>query len=112
MIFDVNPSDFDAEVVERSKTAPVVVIFWAQWCVPCRTLKPVLTKLSHELKFDLARCDAGAEGAAAQFGIRGVPTVAIYKSGVKVDGFVGTRPEPFVRGLLAKHDIQPSLELD
>lgn len=111
MIFDVNPADFTSEVVERSKTAPLVVIFWADWCVPCKTLKPVMHKLANELKFDLARIDAGA-GDVASLGVRGVPTVMIYKDGVKVDGFTGARPDPFVRNLLAKHDIKPELEFD
>jgi putative thioredoxin len=111
MIIDVNAADFSADVLERSKTAPVVVLFWAEWCVPCKTLKPVVLKLANELNFDLALIDAGA-GSVADLGVRGVPTLKVFVNGVEVAGFTGARPAPFVRNLLESAGIKETLEFD
>lgn len=113
MIFDVKTPDFRAEVLERSKTSPVVVLFWAEWCGPCKQLKPLLMKLAAELPFNLARVDAGTErDLAAQENVRAVPNVRIYRDGTPVDGFSGARTEAQLRAIFENAGIATSLEFD
>lgn len=100
---DVSEQDFLAEVIEKSKTVPVVVDFWAPWCGPCQTLKPVLEKLAEEYqgKFFLAKINADENQAlSAQFGVRGIPSVKAVYNGKIINEFSGALPEPAVREFL------------
>ena len=75
---EVDTASFDADVIEASRTHPVLADFWATWCAPCRTLGPVLEALADEYAgaFTLAKIDADANGElASRFGVRGLPTV-------------------------------------
>ncbi|ROR29833.1 tetratricopeptide repeat protein [Inmirania thermothiophila] len=113
-ILDVDAAGFEREVVERSRERPVVVDFWAAWCGPCRVLKPVLRKLAEEYagRFVLAFVDVDREQAlAGRFGIRGVPTVKIFRDGRVVDEFSGALPESAVREVLDRHVASPRAEL-
>lgn len=100
---DVSEQDFLVEVIEKSKTVPVVVDFWAPWCGPCQTLKPVLEKLAEEYqgKFFLAKINADENQAlSAQFGVRGIPSVKAVYNGKIINEFSGALPEPAVREFL------------
>ena len=102
---DVSEQDFLAEVIEKSKTVPVVVDFWAPWCGPCQTLKPILEKLAEEYqgKFFLAKINADENQAlSAQFGVRGIPSVKAVYNGKIINEFSGALPEPAVREFLEK----------
>ena len=102
---DVSEQDFLVEVIEKSKTVPVVVDFWAPWCGPCQTLKPVLEKLAEEYqgKFFLAKINADENQAlSAQFGVRGIPSVKAVYNGKIINEFSGALPEPAVREFLEK----------
>ncbi len=104
---DVSAESFEREVLEASKTVPVVVDFWAPWCAPCRALKPILEKLEQEYagRFKLAKVNSDEnQQLAATFGVRSIPDVMAFKGGKAVSHFLGAQPErqvrAFIEGLL------------
>src|SRR5574343_331540 len=101
--FDVSLEDFEAKVLMAAETAPVVVDFWAPWCEPCKTLKPMLEKLAEEYKgrFLLAKINADENPELAQhFGVRSIPTVKVLYQRQLVDEFTGALPEGQLRAFL------------
>ena len=106
---DVTTADFDQAVIEASKSVPVLVDFWAEWCAPCRALKPVLEKLATEYqgKFILAKVNSDENQELAQrYGVRGIPNVKAFINGELADEFSGALPEPQIREFLKR--ILPS----
>jgi len=99
-IIDVTEADFDYEVIQYSQQTPVVVDFWADWCIPCKTLSPILRKLTEEGQgdFRLAKLDVDENPKLAQrFNVRGLPAVKGFRNGMVVTEFTGVQPEAQVR---------------
>lgn len=100
---DVSVADFDEKVIAASRQVPVLVDFWAEWCQPCRILKPILEKLAAEYggRFLLAKVNSDENQALAQrYGVRGIPAVKAFVDGKLVDEFTGALPEAQIRPFL------------
>ena len=90
----VTDATFDAEV--RQSDVPVVVDFWAEWCGPCKMIAPALEELSSEyagkVKIAKLNIDENPE-LAAQYGVRSIPTLMLFKDGAVADTKVGAAPK-------------------
>jgi putative thioredoxin len=111
---DVGLADFQQHVLDESKLRPVVVDFWAPWCGPCKSLKPILEKLAAEYggRFLLAKINSDDnQELAARYGVRGIPSVKAFVNGEQVDEFSGALPEGEVRAFLDRLIPSPAEEL-
>ncbi|MDO7578819.1 MAG: thioredoxin [Burkholderiaceae bacterium] len=105
-MIEVTIANFEAEVIEASKTTPVLVDFWAPWCGPCKTLGPLLERVETDYagRFKLVKIDSDQEQQlAGAFGIRSIPTCVLLMNGQPVDGFTGAIPEGEIKAFLDKH---------
>ncbi len=99
-ILDATSATFEADVVERSRSVPVVVDVWATWCGPCKMLGPLLEKLAREYdgKFVLAKVDSDrSPEVAASLRVRSIPAVFGVRDGQILDAFTGVQSESFIR---------------
>lgn len=102
-VVDLEQDQFESEVVEKSRTTPVLVDFWAPWCGPCHSLSPVLEKLAVEYAgaFLLAKINTDeSPDLALAFQIRSIPQVVLFLEGKAVDQFAGAIPEAEIRRFL------------
>ena len=114
-VVDINQDQFVEEVVEKSKTIPVIVDFWAPWCGPCKQLTPILEKLVNKKngKVILAKVNVDEnQGIAGQLNIQSIPTVYGFVDGKPIDAFQGAQPESKIEIMIDKLiDATPGNEI-
>ena len=114
-IIEINQDQFIEEVIEKSKTTPVLVDFWAPWCGPCKQLTPVLEKIVNKKngKVILAKINVDEnQGIAGQLNIQSIPTVYGFVDGRPIDAFQGAQPESKIEAMIDKLiDATPGNEL-
>tara|TARA_B100000963_G_scaffold3317_2_gene2529 strand:+ start:4273 stop:5142 length:870 start_codon:yes stop_codon:yes gene_type:complete len=104
-VVDINQDQFLEEVVEKSKTTPVIVDFWAPWCGPCKQLTPTLEKIVNKKngKIILVKVNVDEnQGIASQLNIQSIPTVYGFVDGKPIDAFQGAQPESKVEEMVNK----------
>ena len=103
-LIHLTDSSFEEEVLKSE--VPVIVDFWAPWCMPCRTLGPIMEELASEYdgKVKFCKLNVGDDGpnTARQYRITGIPTLVIFKDGSAVDQMVGVAPKEDISTRLNK----------
>ena len=94
MEIEVNDTNFKQEVLESE--LPCLVDFWAQWCMPCHMVAPIVENIAKKYEDKLKVCKLNvddAQGTSSEYGIMSIPTLAIFKDGKAVDKIIGVVPE-------------------
>ena len=92
--YPVTDQDFDEKVLQSD--VPVLVDFWADWCMPCKIIAPIVEELSNEYdgKVAFVKLDVDANSSTAMtYGVRSIPTLLVFKGGQPVDQIVGAVPK-------------------
>ncbi|MBK8201029.1 MAG: thioredoxin [Bdellovibrionales bacterium] len=100
----VTDNDFDGEVLKSN--VPVLVDFWAEWCGPCRALAPKLEEISNELGAKLKVLKMNVDenpNMPVRYGVRGIPTMIIFKGGKQVGQVVGNLPKDEIVKIVSQH---------
>lgn len=109
-IRDVSDQDFETQVIRRSYKMPVVVDFWAEWCMPCRRLGSTLEKVAEhpDSAFVLAKLNTEHnQRMAAKYGVRSIPNVKMFRNGKVVGEFTGAIPEMLVKQFVKQSSSAP-----
>lgn len=100
----VTDQSFETDVIKAS--TPVLVDFWAEWCGPCKALGPKLEEIASELKGKVRIVKLNVDenpSMPAKYGVRGIPTMILFKNGKEVDQIVGNHPKENILALLTKY---------
>ncbi|MFP4114841.1 MAG: thioredoxin [Spirochaetota bacterium] len=100
----ITADNFEAEV--RNSDVPVLIDFWAEWCMPCKMIAPVLEEISTEYdgKLKVGKLDVDSEGELAmKFSVQSIPTLLLVKNGEEVARKVGAVPKPAIEELFKDH---------
>lgn len=102
-VFTFGDDNFEAEVLQSS--IPVLVDFWATWCAPCKAIAPLIDTIAEDydgkVKVGKVNVDDNS-GIPAKYGVRGIPTVILFKDGKVVDQVVGAVPKAQLEALIKK----------
>jgi thioredoxin 1 len=102
-VVQLSDGAFEADVLQSS--TPVLVDFWASWCAPCKAISPVVDELAEEYdgQIKIGKLNVDENPATpGQFGVRGIPTLILFKDGQVVDQVVGAVPKNQLEGLIKK----------
>lgn len=103
-ILNVSDASFDEEVLKSS--LPVLVDFWAEWCMPCRMIGPTVENIAqvHKDKLKVAKMNVDENmKTPAKYGIRGIPTLLLFKAGELKETMVGVQPADKIVEIISKH---------
>ena len=106
MVINVTDQDFQEKVIEKSEEIPIVVDFWAAWCMPCLMLSPALEKFAEEYKGKFTLVKVNVEQApetSRKYAVMSIPSVKMFKNGEITDEFVGAIPESNIKEWLNKN---------
>jgi len=104
MAIVVTDSNFQQEVLEAD--IPVMVDFWAEWCMPCKMVEPIVEEIEHDYEGKLKVCRSNVDEAgqtASQYQIMSIPTLAIFKNGTLVDRVIGALPKNVIVEKISPH---------
>jgi len=102
----VTDASFQTDVIEASKTQPVMVDFWADWCRPCKMLTPTIEEiaLEHAGKLKVVKLNVDDNmNVPGKFSIRGIPTLLVFKGGQVAEQIVGAVPKEQIVKILERH---------
>ncbi|MEI9477385.1 MAG: thioredoxin [Deltaproteobacteria bacterium] len=102
-LLQVTDKNFSAEVLNAD--LPVLVDFWATWCAPCRSISPIVEDLAKDFlgKVKVAKLNVDENpGTPSQYGVRGIPTLILFKGGKVVDQIVGAVPKARLVAMVEK----------
>ncbi len=102
-IVDITDSSFDAEILKSDK--PVLVDFWASWCAPCKAIAPIIEEMAstHSDTIKIAKMNVDENPSTpGKYGVRGIPTLILFKNGEVVDQVVGSVPKGQIQELINK----------
>jgi thioredoxin 1 len=102
----VTDADFETEVIAASKSGPVMVDFWADWCRPCHMLAPTVEEIARQYagKLKVVKMNVDENiNAPGRFQIRGIPTLLLFRDGQVADQIVGAVPKEQIDKVLARH---------